>query len=421
MPAVNLTIISTVFLTVVIAIIPSATPQDGVPGSEVRHDAAPCLTPTGQRATIDAHARAMSLLPYAITLLPLPECQMSLLSPALSCLTISLPISRPRLARMFATLSLTTASLTLAQHASALEIGMPADGGVSVSPAVMLEAESTLDDQLSSPLMLKQFSSHEAVEQGLSDGSLDAAYLTPQMLKALADSGMSLRVLDGADLDDVSLVARDELIRYTELFEPQELLIRFLNDTTRAVRVVMRDDDARSHLALKQWVEVKVGSSMQLVSPRSLEELEGDEYVGDAPQALINSRKMHAAFLNGDDATRLVALHPLSKDWLPRADMLDLPRMLLVSRAEIEDASLEAELESLAVEHARMQQSLHGGEPMKLAFTLKQAWPADAGEAPSLPKVVHALNGRAIPTADMRTALKDWLGEQQSAVSWPEL
>lgn len=308
---------------------------------------------------------------------------MSLLSPALFCLSPSLPISRPRLARMFATLSLTAASLTLAQHASALEIGMPADGGVSVSPAVLLEAEGTLDDALSSPLMLKQFTSHAAVAQGLRDGSLDAAYLTPQMLKSLLESGTRLRVLDGADLDDVSLVARDELIRYTKLFEPQEMLIRFLNDTTRAMRVVISDSDERSHLALKQWVEVKVGSSMQLVSPRSLEELEGDDYVGDAPQALINSRKMHAAFLNGDDATRLVALHPLSKDWLPRADMLDLPRMLLVSRADLTDADLQRELDALAVAHARMQQTLHGEEPMKVAFTLKQAWPAEAGEAPS--------------------------------------
>ncbi|MDO6786524.1 hypothetical protein Q4589_02850 [Cobetia marina] len=325
------------------------------------------------------------------------------------------------LRRTLAAWCLAGGSLMLAQKASALEIGMPADAGVSASPAVVLEAESTLEDSLREPLTLTQFASADEVMKGLRDGTLDAAYLTPWNLKALAESGVPLRVLDGADLDDVSLVARDELIRYTKLFEPQEMLIRFLNDTTRAVRVVISDSDARSHLALKQWIEVKVGSSMQLVSPRSLEALEGDEYAGDAPKALINSRKMHAAFLGGDDASRLVALHPLSKDWLPRANMLDLPRMLLVSRADIADDALDAELQQLGQAHAAAQRTLHQEDPTKAAFMLKQEWPAQAGEAPSLPQVVHALNGNALAVSDMRQALNDWLGEQQAKVSWPEL
>lgn len=307
-----------------------------------------------------------------------------------------------------------------AQSANALEIGMPTDAGVSASPSVMLAAQGSL----SSPLTLKEFANTQAVEQGLADGSLDAVYVTPQMLREMIDQGLTLRVLDGADLDDVSLVARDELIRYTKLFEPAEMLIRFLNDTTRAMRVAMKDDDARSHLALKQWVEVKVGSSMQLVSPRSLDELEGDEYAGDAPKALVNSRKIHAAFLNGDDATRLIAIHPLSKDWLPRANMLDLPRMLLISLADTQDATLSRELDQLAVEHARVQHALHDDEPMKVAFMLKQAWPAEAGEAPSLPRVIHALNGHSIPAVDMRKALSDWLDPKDSdqpAVTWPDI
>lgn len=324
-----------------------------------------------------------------------------------------------RVSRIVMNASLLSTLLVSAQQAAALEVGMPANAGVSASPAVMLEAQATLDN----PLTLMQFAATDDVEQGLEDGTLDAAYVTPEMLKQLIDKGLALRILDGADLDDVSLVARDELIRYTELFEPRDMLVRFLNDTTRAMRVAMKDDDVRSRLALQQWVEVKVGSSMQLVSPRSLDELEGDEYAGDAPKALVNSRKIHSAFLNGDDATRLVAIHPLSKDWLPRANMLDLPRMLLVSLADTQDAALAGELDQLAAEHVRTQQALHDEDPTKIAFMLKQDWPAEAGDAPSLPRVVHALNGHSIPVADMRKALSAWLDlkdSESSSVIWPE-